>query len=253
MRRHMTSLLMGLALVVSACGVVPQASPFDPVIEDTVTEFDKAFQSFAIDMAGKAGTPAGTHGANEQFYTKWGGELAHLRNRAIATDPADECPLSGDVAEVFQTIAQTSGTASVAALGATDDVFALANAAISAVDTKLEELTDELNQPAGTLTPDQINELRVEIDEWDAKRRRLQNVAAGVASTEVAAPEGGCSTVVVAKLAEQFSNFERVHKAQGDIGIPPQASAPIILMNVAIQNVLKVQAVKKQKTEAGLL
>jgi hypothetical protein len=72
-------------------------------------------------------------------------------------------------------------------------------------------------------------------------------------TTEVSAAEGGCATIVIAKLGEQFTNFEQFHKAQGDIGVQARARAPVILMNVTIQNVLKMQAVKREKARAGLL
>lgn len=252
-RLRPAGLLVGAALLLSACGVVPQAAPFDPVIDETVSGFDKSFQTFAIDLAKKAGTPAGQHAAHTQFYTKWGGELAHLKNRAIATDPADSCPLSGQVAEVFQVIAQTTGGFGVSALGESDDILALAGAAIAKVEIKLDELSAKLNQPAGTLTPSQIDTVKAEIGEWEGKKTRLQNVLSAMSTTEVAPPEGGCSTIVVAKLAEQFAMFEKFHQAQGAIGIPARARAPVILMNVTIQNVLKVQAVKRQKTVAGQL
>lgn len=253
MKLRTVSWLVGLTFVLVACGVIPRAAPFDPVIEDTVSEFDKAFQTFAVDLAGKAGTDAGEHGAYTAFYAKWHGELAHLRNRAIAADPADTCPLSGEVTEVLQVVVATVGATSAEALGASDNFFALAADAVERIDKRLNELAAELNQPEGTLTPTQVSFLQTEIAKLNANRQRLEAVSNGLAATEVAAPEGGCSAVVVAKLAEQFDNFERFHEAQADKGLPSRAVAPVILMNVTIQNVLKVQAVKKQKTEAGLL
>ena len=250
MRMRTAGLLVALGLAVAACGVVPRAAPFDPVINDTVVEFDKAFQTFAVDMNRKAGTPAGEHGANTAFYVKWHGELAHLRNRAIATDPADTCPLSGQVTEVLQVVAEAGGSAGQA-LSAPGDLLALASGALARVEARLDALADELNQPAGTLTPDVVDRLRAEADALEARRARFEAVLTGLADTEVAVSEGGCSTVVVADMAAQFVDFERVHRLQGPIGL--KRPAPVILMNVTIQNVLKVQAVKKAKTEAGLL
>ncbi|MBK1695742.1 hypothetical protein CKO21_00590 [Rhodovibrio salinarum] len=253
MRVRFAGLFIAIGLAFAACGAVPPAAPYDPIIQDTATKFDRAFQTFVIKLNRTAGTPAGAYASHQDFYDTWRGELAHLRNRAVATDPADACPLSGATAEAFADLAQTSGALGGQALGAGGDLAELIEVALSRVAARLDALSAELNQPPGTLTPSQIETLRAKRAAWTAKRARLQGVANAMAVSQVSAPEGGCSTIVVAKLDQQFTDFERFHQAQGAIGVPARAQAPVILMNVTIQNVLKVQAVKQQKAAAGLL
>lgn len=242
-----------LLLGMTACGLVQPAAQYDPVIENSVSDFDKAFQTFVIELNRTAGTPEGRYEHHQDFYAKWGGELAALRNRAIASDPADACPMSGAVAEAFTVLAQTTGEAGDTLLAGTGRVENLVTAAHGRVEERLREALARLHMPAGSLSPDQLEALEQEVAALQKKRDRLRIVSAEMSETTVPEPEGGCATIVVSKLEQQFDAFERVHEAQGEIGLPARARAPVILMNVTIQNVLKMEAVKRQKAARGLL
>lgn len=247
-------LLLAVGLAVSGCGIVPKAAPYDATAEKTVSEFDKAFQSHVVTLYQNFGTPSGKWAAHKDFYAKWHGELAHLVNRAVANDPADKCPLVGQTAEALASITQASGAAAGALIGPLGSVAEVANQSVASVKTRIGEIESKLNQSAGDLTPQQVVTLKRELDQWKSKLASLEDLANAAKTHKVEPPEGGCSTLVMAKLAQQFKSFELVHESLDPIGgLSPRARAPLILMNVAIQSVMKVQAVKRAKAGAGLL
>lgn len=242
------ALLVLVAMLVAGCGTLPPAAPYDATIDQTTAQFDKAFQAKYIEMTRTAGTTAGEYAQYGSFYDEWNAQLAHLVNVAIATDPSNECPLSNDVGKGIQALTRFSGTAAGDAVDASGNVLDILSGGLQAIEARIGEIEKDLAQPAGTLEPAQIEDAKAELARLQKTKASLSEVASAATDYQVEAPKGGCATIVVALLQKQFKQFQAVHQAQGKIGMPARAKAPYLLMNVVIQNVLKMEAVKKAKS-----
>ena len=58
-------------------------------------------------------------------------------------------------------------------------------------------------------------------------------------------PQGDCTARLAKYVELQFKDFEAFHRAQGGIGIPAGANAPVELMRVATRALLQVELAKK--------
>ena len=228
-------LLGGRTVVVS--GATTEGVGYNRAFGETLSEFDKAFQIFSEEMEDKAGTAEGAHASNLSFYARWHGELAHLQNQALIADSA--CPPAEQVDEVmaFERAMATddaTGDANAMELPPISPVFA-ADRLIRA-NSRLDAIAAQLRQPDARLTVDQIEKLQAEGNELRATTEQLQRELR--LWQELSSVEGGCLTVRLALLAVQFEDFERVHRAQGDLGLPVRAWAPTMLLTMSTQAAL---------------
>lgn len=58
--------------------------------------------------------------------------------------------------------------------------------------------------------------------------------------------QGDCTAILLALLEEQFRNFAAFHEAQGAIGIPAQARAPVELIEINVRSIMYVELAKKR-------
>lgn len=247
-------LVLAAALLAVSCESLQPAAPYDPEIEKTVSDFDKAVLGFIADMQGLSRTPKGMYGENVEFYKKWQTELDHLRNRAIANEVGESCGPGSDVDKVlkggFKEVSQVLEEAAAKITAA--DAKTLEPARKWA-EGKLKVARGRLD--AATAAQADYDKIVAEVDNWVTATNRI---AGAIAMASGGNPEsfepikGGCTTQMVTYLADQFRALERFHMKQEDIGIPPRR-APAILISVPVQVILKVQERKKQLSGQGLL
>jgi len=247
-------IVVAAALLLASCGGLQPAAPYDPEIERTVSEFDKAVLRFVADMQGLSRTEKGTYGENVEFYTKWKVTLAHLRNRAIATDTGTSCGPEEDFDRIL-----------AGGFRALDDAMRKAAAAVRSADAKtLEPARDWVEERlaavrtrfnAADAARADYERLEAKLDRWVTAANRIRGAMAQAAAGEPDAFQpavGGCTTRMVIYLADQFEALERFHMKQKDIGIPARR-APAILIGVPVQVILRVQERKKALHERGAL
>lgn len=242
------------ALLLASCGALQPAAPYDPEIERTVSEFDRAVLRFIADMQGLSRTEKGTYGENVEFYTKWKTTLAHLRNRTVATDVGTSCGPDRDFDRIV-----------VGGFEALDETMQKAAAAVSAADARtLEPARDWIEARlaavrtrfnAADAARADYERLEAKLDRWVTAANRVRGAMAQAAAGGPDAFQpagGGCTTRMVTYLADQLEALERFHMKQRDIGIPARR-APAILIGVPVQVILRVQERKKTLHERGAL
>lgn len=103
--RHgwLMSLVAGGAML-AACSV-QLVSPYEAQLATDAGAFQEQFLTFVADMAGKAGTPAGTAEANEATYNALMAKLTAMQSLSELTQPPIDC---GKIAERVGNSVRTS-------------------------------------------------------------------------------------------------------------------------------------------------
>lgn len=262
-RRSLT--VAALTIAVAACGTLQPATPYDPVIEETVEKFDKAAMRFIADMQGLSGTPKGTYGENVDFYKTWKIELGHIKNRAISSEVGESCGPDDDLDSViaggFTALDDALKKGDAALVKPTADTLrpALDWARASLAKIKATAAENKVDLSGFAPIAERHRILAARAERWQNAVNRIRGaiVTARRQATMPDSPnfnaiEGGCTTKMLTYLSDQLGAMERFHMAQLDLGIPPR-QAVVILIGVPVQVILKVQERKRQLSRRGTL
>lgn len=258
--------MLALGLAMAACGTLQRAAPYDPLIEKTVTEFNKAVLSHIAKMQGVSKLEKGTYGENVEFYTSWKVKLSLLRNHAIAREVGTSCGpeqisndlIVGGFTALNDVLQKAQATVNSVKRDSLDKARKWANEKKDVLKANLTKAENTLN--AATSAQGDLKRLEAKVgtltekyERWYIASNRVSAAIAALSRRDQSQPlEGGCTTRLVTSLAEQFAALERFHMKQEDRGIPPR-TAPATLMSVPIQVILKVQQRKKSLSARGLL
>jgi hypothetical protein len=259
-------ILLALGMGLASCGTLQRAAPYDPNIEQTVSEFNVAVLTHIAKMQGLSKLEKGAYGENIEFYTTWKIKLEVLRNLAIAQEVGNSCgpeQITDDIIKggfkklgvVLQKAQSQIDAVKIDSLNPAKDWIGSRRDKVKA---ELKEAETKLNAASAASADFARLEARVvrltdKFERWYAASSRVTAAIVELGKRDHSKSfEGGCTTRLVTNLAEQFAALERFHMKQKDLGIPPRR-APAILMSVPIQVILKVQQRKKVLSGKGLL